>query len=235
LRTTDVLIIGAGIIGTSAAYHLSAKGIAVSVLERESIGSGSTAVCVGGFRAQQPHPLEVGMSLDSMAAFDRFEDEVGATPGLHRCGYLLLATDRAEADTLEERVAMQRENGPPVELLGRSEIESCWPAVACVDVILASYCPLDGYADPETICRGYADAARRASASILEGVEVSSIVVRRGRAVGVTTSCGERLEAPVVVLAAGPWSRGLALDVGLDLPAHPFPRHAFLRGTHSWR
>ncbi|MCL6451381.1 MAG: FAD-binding oxidoreductase [Acetobacteraceae bacterium] len=228
MPAVDVIVIGGGVAGVSVAYHLARRGARVVVAERAAVGAGETASCVGGFRAQQPHDLEVRLSLESMAAFERFADEVGMELDLRRPGYLLLAVGPAGAARLRAEAAMQRRAGAPVELLEAGEVGARWPAVSHRDVALAAYCPLDGYADPYTVCAGYAAAARRLGAEIREGVEVRAVWTVGGRAEGVITSSGERLGAGAVILAAGVWSRGLAQGVGLDLPALPYPRHCFM-------
>src|SRR5690242_15080730 len=87
--TADVAIIGAGIMGASAAYNLAKRGVGkIVVLDKGDVGSGSTAQSGGGIRHQFSDPTGVEMTRHSMAVFDRFQDEFGVELPIHRIGYL---------------------------------------------------------------------------------------------------------------------------------------------------
>ena len=108
-RTASVVIIGGGVVGCSIAYHLAGRGLRdVVVLERESVGSGTTSKAAGGIRAQFPTEAEIRFSLDSIRVFERFEEEFGVDPGYRKIGYLFLVSDRADLAGFEERIALQR-------------------------------------------------------------------------------------------------------------------------------
>src|SRR5437660_9208939 len=98
-RTAEVVVIGAGAIGCSVAYHLAKRGQrGVVVLERDFVGAGSTSKAAGGIRCQWAHEVEVRFSLESLAFFERFEDEMGVPGDFHREGYLFLLTDEADVE-----------------------------------------------------------------------------------------------------------------------------------------
>jgi len=111
-ETADVLIVGAGIMGVSTAYHLARRGAGrVMVLERDSVCSGSTALASGGIRHQYANRLGVELTTHSIVTFERFEEEFGVDPNFRQHGYLILiATDDA-LSVARRSVAMQRSLG----------------------------------------------------------------------------------------------------------------------------
>src|SRR5712692_5378332 len=93
-RTASVVVIGGGVVGCSIAYHLARRGVRdVVVLERETVGSGTTSKAAGGIRAQFPTETEIRFSLESLRVFASFKEEFGVDPGFRRIGYLFLVSD----------------------------------------------------------------------------------------------------------------------------------------------
>ena len=113
MRSVEAVVIGAGVIGASVAYHLAARGYGpVLVLERDlAPGQGSTRRATGGFRAQFGSEINVRLSLLSREKLLRFEEELGVDPGYRPCGYLFLAEDEAQLDGLRAAREAQREGG----------------------------------------------------------------------------------------------------------------------------
>src|SRR5512136_3062966 len=115
-KSADVVILGGGIIGTSIAYQLALKKAGrVVLLEKGQLGEGSTSRCVGGIRAQFSTEINILFSLESIKAFERFEEEFGIDPEFKRIGYLFLATTESEMGVFKENIKLQREFGIPVE------------------------------------------------------------------------------------------------------------------------
>lgn len=225
--TADVLVVGAGIVGCSVAYHLAKLGCRnVIVLEREAVGSGSTGVCAGGIRQQFSSETNIRLSVESLEFLKHFEEETGHDPELRQHGYLILATDEGQLEVLRRNVEIQRSLGVEVELLPPEEAERLVPGLNIEDVLGATYCPSDGYADPHSVVQGLAEAARRLGVRILQGTEVRGIKVEGEEVSGVVTD-EQEFSAPVVVDAAGPWAGLVARTAGLDLPVRPSRRHIF--------
>src|SRR2546429_9153148 len=108
-RTASIVIVGGGVVGCSIAYHLAGRGVRdVVVIERETVGSGTTSKAAGGIRAQFPTETEIRFSLEAIEVFERFEEEFGVDPGYKKIGYLFLVSDPDDLRGFEPRIALQR-------------------------------------------------------------------------------------------------------------------------------
>ncbi len=226
--TSEVVVIGGGVVGISIAYHLAKRGCRdVVVVERNYLGSGSTEKCPGGIRQQFASEVNVRLSVESVRFFERFEEETGHAADFRQDGYLILATREDDLAAFRESVQLQRRLGVEVELLLPDDVAAMVPGLECADLFGATFCPSDGFADPYSVVSGFASAARRLGVKILEDSEVTAIDLSAGRVVGVATSRGH-LATPVVVNAAGPWAATVGRMVGIDIQILPSRRHVFV-------
>jgi len=214
--------------GASVAYHLACRGITdVVLIEREAqLGAGSTGRNAGGVRHQFSTEQNIRLSIESIAAFERFEEELGASIDLHQDGYLFLLSRETDVEMFQASVALQRRLGVPVEWLAPGEAASLAPGLSVDGVLAATYCAKDGIADPNGVTQGFARAAREAGADIARGCEVTGIDVADGRVAGVRTTKGT-IAAGVVVNAAGAWAGQVGRMAGLEVPVAPLRRHIF--------
>jgi len=221
----DVVVVGAGIVGCSAAYHLAAAGAGtVLVLDREdAVGRGSTGACAGGFRQQFTSEVNVRLSQASVPMILGFSEEHGIPMTVSRDGYLFLVRDESTWEGFLRGVELQRSMGVRVEVLDAAGAAALVPGIAVDDLVGATFGPDDGIADPAALTQGYAALARREGAVFGLGVTVGSIELDGGAVTGVRTDRGA-VAASAVVLAAGAWSGALAATAGLDLPIEPVPR-----------
>lgn len=226
-----MVVVGGGVVGTSAAYHLAAAGAgSVLLLERaDTLGTGSTGACAGGFRHQFSSRINVLLSLASIPMITGFEETHGLPLDVVQHGYLFLVRGEASWERFTAAAEMQRSLGVDARLLAAEDAASLVPGLSTDGVVGATFCPDDGIADPSGLTLGYATAARRAGAEIETGVEVHSIEVDGDRVRGVITAAGG-VATPVVVNAAGPWAALLAATAGVDLPLEPVPRHVVTTG-----
>ncbi len=215
-RTSDVLIVGAGIMGCSAAFHLARRGMRVTVLEKGTIGGGSTGRSSAIIRQHYSNELTARMALHSLRVFQRFDDEVGGECGFHRAGFVVIVPAKDQAG-FEANVALQREVGIETEILSGDDLARLIPGLDASDAACAAYEPESGYADPHLTVNGYAQAARRLGVDIELGAEVTGIRLAGDRVVGVDTP-GERYDAPIVVNCAGPWGAEVARMSGVSAP-----------------
>ncbi len=230
-RSADVVIVGGGAVGLSAAYHLAAAGAGrVLLLEREAeLGAGSTGRCAGGFRHQFSSRVNVELSLASIPLITGFSATHGLPVDVVQDGYLFLLRDEASWSEYRASAEMQRGLGVAVQLLDAIEAGELVPGLATDGVIGATFCAQDGIADPSGLTLGFATAARRAGAEIRTRVAVTRIEVDGDAAVGVETALG-RVACGVVINAAGPWAGELAATAGVDLPLEPVPRVVLVSG-----
>jgi sarcosine oxidase subunit beta len=225
--TAGVLVVGGGVVGCSIAYQLARRGLRdVVVLERDAVGSGTTSKAAGGIRAQFPTETEIRFSLESIRMFERFGEEFGVDPGYRKIGYLFLVSEAGDLDRFRQRVALQQRLGVDVRLITPAEARVLVPALRVDDFIAGVWSPGDGMAGPAEVTQGFARRARELGARIIEGVEVRSLELERGRLSGVVTTHG-RVATPVVVNAAGPAAARVARLAGVQVPVHPRRRHIF--------
>lgn len=216
----QVIVIGGGVIGASAAYHLSNRGIDTTILERSSIGAGNTGRANGGIRAQFSSPVSAELSKESMAVWKRFEEEFDTDIGYRRPGYMFLARTEETAAKLRENVRKQNELGVPSEYITPAEATEHCPGLYEGEFVGATYSPEDGFADPNLGLQGFIQAARATGVDIRTDTEVTDVLKRNGRAIGVETDSGT-MRADFVVNAAGAWAREVGQMAGLALPVSP--------------
>jgi glycine/D-amino acid oxidase-like deaminating enzyme len=224
----DVVIVGGGVIGASIAYHLTQRGIRdVVVLERDTLGSGSTSRNAGGIRLQFSSEINVRLSQLSLPRFERFTDEFGVDIQFHQVGYLFLITDERDAAAFETSLDLWKRLGVPARRVERPEIASIFPELVTDDVLFATYCPKDGHADPSSILHGFVARARAAGVRFQEHCGVTGVEVEAGRVRAVRAG-GERIPCGVLVDAAGPWAQQIAAMAGVEIPIRPLRRQIFL-------
>jgi sarcosine oxidase subunit beta len=224
--TADVVIVGGGIVGSSVAYHLAAAGCTnVLVIERETQqGLGSTGKSMGGVRAQFATPVNIRMSLYSIAVFRDFEQITGRPSGYRAHGYLFVATAERHLEYLRRNQALQRELGlTGVEMLKAADVVRMVPQLRSDDIVGGSFCPTDGFVDPYLVMMGFMERAAELGARLWKGVTVTGIDRDAQGVCGVATTRGP-VATRTVVNAAGAWAAGVAAMAGLELPVVPLRR-----------
>ncbi|MEA2237830.1 MAG: hypothetical protein QOC81_2554 [Thermoanaerobaculia bacterium] len=218
----SIVIVGAGVIGSSIAWHLASRGVKnVVVIDRGSeLGAGSTPRATGGFRAQFATATDIAMSLLSREKLIRFEEEIGVDSGYRPYGYLFIA--RSDAAMTQLRLANELQHAcglPEARLISADEVRAINPAVEDDAITGGTFCPTDGFIRAMKITNGYAAAAQRMGVRFEFGVAVQSLRTEGDRVIAVETSEGE-ITADVFINAAGAW----ASTLGIDLPVTPLRR-----------
>ncbi|MDC6163114.1 FAD-binding oxidoreductase [Achromobacter xylosoxidans] len=230
MKSYDVIVIGAGVVGASGAFHLAALGARnVLVLDRGAIGAGTTAQSSGILRTHYSVRENVELARRSWGAFTDFAAYVGdddAASGLVRCGYLIAAADDDKRAPLAAALAQQRALGIPVHELDAAQARELLPIADFGDAALIGFEPEAGFADAYLVATSFARAARRRGVTIRENVAVHGLLARNGRVTGVTTSAGDYASA-VVVSTQNIWTAELAAWTGVAMPLAP-ERHAVL-------
>jgi sarcosine oxidase subunit beta len=226
--TADVVIVGAGIMGVSTAYHLARRQAGrVVVLERDQVCSGSTALASGGIRHQYANRIGVELTRRSIETYEHFADEFGVDPHFRQHGYLILVATEAEQAQAVRNVALQRSLGVDVRLLSPEETRHGFPYLATDDLRGATFSPRDGYADPYLTTTAIAARARDLGVTIRTGCDVTGFARRADAVEGVVTPDGP-ISSPVVVIATGAWSGVLGRLAGVDIPVAPLRRSKFI-------
>jgi sarcosine oxidase subunit beta len=226
--SAEVVIVGAGAIGCSIAYHLTQRGQRdVVVVERATIGAGSTSKAAGGIRAQFATELEIRFSLEGIELFKRFKDELGVDIGYSQDGYLFVVTDPAVLARYERNVALQNRLGVPSQIISPAEVREIAPQISLDGVVAGVWCPTDGHATPNDVCMAFAAGARQRGARILEETAVTGLRQLGGARTAVETTAGT-IETPLVVIAAGPNAAPVARMLGVEVPVVPKRRHMFV-------
>lgn len=215
-QTFDAIIIGAGIMGCSAAFQLVQRGLKVAVLEKGHIGAGSTGKSSAIIRQHYSNELTARMALYSLRVFQNFADRVGGESGFTRTGFLALVAAKDKAG-LEANVALQRRVGIQTELLSAEGLREIMPGLETADLVAAAYEPEGGYADPYLTVNAYAEAARRLGAKVFLETEVIGLRFAGGKIIGVNTPKAQ-FDAPLVLNCAGPWGARVAKMAGVEAP-----------------
>ncbi len=215
----EILIIGAGVMGSSVAYHLARQGREVLVLEQSQVAVSPAAswASAGGVRRQGRHSAEALLAIEAIERWRTLEQELDADLEYRQGGNLLLAETETEATYLTTFVQDQQALGfTDVRLIDRREAHTLVPGIS-PQVIAGSYSPADGQADPARTTRAFASAAQRYGAAYKTGERVVALL-RNGEQITGARTAQEELQAEQVVLAAGAWSDDIAASIGLRLP-----------------
>jgi sarcosine oxidase subunit beta len=215
-QTYDVIVIGAGIMGCSAAFQLARRGLKVALLDKKNVGEGPTGQSSAIIRQHYSNELTARMALHSLRVFQNFGEEVGDECGFKRAGFVVLVEARDRAG-LEANVKLQREVGIHTELLSPEAVAEILPGMHTIDLVAAAYEPESGYADPYLTVTAYARAARGLGVRIFQETEVTGIRFAGGRVTGVDTP-GQKFDAPQVLNTAGAWGAQVAQMAGVAVP-----------------
>ncbi len=222
----DVIVIGGGIMGCSAAYHMAKAGARVTILERNAVASEASGRNCGNVRVQLRHPLEIPIILEAIQRWRQLDEELGMPTEFRTTGNILLTFHEEELEGLEGEVERLRGEGVEVRLVSGQDLREIVPGIS-ETVVAGMYSAPDGHANPQLATLAYAQAARRVGVNILTGAGVNSILVESGRVRGVDTSQGE-MTAGMVLNAAGVGSPALGRSLGLDIPVTPWRYQVFI-------
>jgi sarcosine oxidase, subunit beta len=226
--TADIVIIGGGVMGASAAYHLAKCGIKNIVLvEKEQFfGTGATGRCAGGVRYQFSTEINIRLSLESLPMIERFREEIGQDVSYRACGYLLIATSEKDAMTFKSNVELQNRLGVQTQLLSGDDVRERLPLMKFEDAIAGTFHHKDGIVDPNSVVAGYVSAAQKMGVKALTRAEVTGIRVRQDEVEAVETTQGV-IQTRQVLDAAGPWAGLIAQMAGVQIPILPLRRQMF--------
>lgn len=215
--SATVIIVGAGVIGASTAFHLTQLGVeGVHVVDRATAGSGMSSRSSALVRMHYTFGPEVELAVRSDRMFEQWSDITGRPGCVVRTGFVRIVKP-GEEEWLRHNVTMQRALGADVELVGPAELAKLAPGMCVDDVALAAYEPRGGFGDGAVVAADFLAAARDAGARFTPYTDVRALHVKNGAVRGIETPTGtEHSEA--VMLATGPWSNDLLYPLGIRLP-----------------
>ena len=214
----DVVIIGAGVIGCSSAYHLVKAGITnLAVLEMEQVGAGTSSKSASMLSLQFGHdPLLARMAKYSYQRYMDFEKELDTPIDFRKTGWISVAAG-LKADELRQHAEMLNSLQIRTEILLPDEVKHLYPELNTDDIDVGIYGPDDGPFDPHMIMWGYVKHAKEKGAKLYQGKKALGLRIESGRVTGVETS-GGLIATNTVINAAGPWAQEVARWANVDLP-----------------
>jgi sarcosine oxidase, subunit beta len=216
-KTADIVIVGAGVMGTSIAFHLAKrKAGRIVVIDKDHVGRGGSGRSSALVRMHYSYPPEVQLALISFRMFEHWQEMVGEAGDFRKTGFVRIVHPN-ESERLRLNVEMQRGLGVNVRLIDRHELKDLEPDWLVDDVDLAAYEPDSGYGDGAGVANDFLSRARDAGVCYFPRTQAIAFRVQAGKVQGVTTNHGE-IETPVVVAATGPWTRPLFQAAGYDVP-----------------
>lgn len=230
-NAADVLIVGAGGAGSSAALHLAQRGARVILLERGQIGGQATGVNFGGVRQQGRHPAELPIARRSREIWARLPAILGTDCEFEVTGHLKLARNESEEADLIAYLDVARSHGIALRLIGRNALHEDFPWLG-PSVVAGSYCAEDGAANPRLLAPALARAARRAGVEIRERCEVTGYA-HDGAGFALEAD-GMRFTAPVLLNTAGFWGGALAAAFGETVPVSPLSPNMLVTEPIAW-
>ncbi len=221
-KSSDIVIIGGGIMGASIAWHLARRGVgSVTLLERSTIAAGASGKTGALLRQHYTNRSEATLAHLSLQVFREWSDRVGGNCGFVESGLVFtLAKGPNEVHnlaSLERNVDMQRKVGINTRIVTPGELLEIQPFLDVSDLAAATFEPCSGYVNSVAATRLMAIAAIAAGAKVVENCEVAGIKLSGDRVVGIETADGS-VETNTVICAAGPWSKTLFAPIGVDLP-----------------
>jgi sarcosine oxidase subunit beta len=217
MRTApDVVVVGAGVVGLSIAFHLAQRGASVTVLDRAGIGAGASGVQPGGVRQQWGTRVNCLLARESLRFYGDAREllRMRVDPGFRACGYLFLAHSDSALARMRENVTLQNELEVPSQILAPTEAAELVPGLDIAGVVGGAWCAEDGYFDrPQSLVEAFGAQADVQIGEVL-GVQDDGVV---------RLSRGDELRADAVVVAAGVDTPSLLPE----LPIRPEARYLF--------
>jgi glycine/D-amino acid oxidase-like deaminating enzyme len=215
--TYDAIIIGAGVMGASLAFHLAERGLKPAILERKVTASGATGHSSGLVRMHYDLAAESELTFVSYKNyFNDWKHRVGGDCGFINTGFMQIAK-REHEDKLRGNVANQQRIGINTSVISAAEVKELFPDLVTDHFDFAAYEPDSGYADATLTTNSFLESAKRDGATLIQNCEVTAIQASGGRVTGVSTTKGD-FEAPIVIDAAGAWAKQVAGLAGIEVP-----------------
>ena len=216
-QTYDAIVIGAGVMGASIAFHFAERGLKVAVLERKVTASGATGHSSGLVRMHYDLAAESHLTYASYKIyFNNWKERVGGECGFMQTGFMQIAK-REHEDKLRGNVANQQRIGINTSVISADDVKKLVPDFLTDQFDFAAYEPDSGYADATLTTNSFLESAKHNGAKLIQNCEVTAVHLAGGKVIGVGTTQGD-LASPIVVNAAGPWAKHVASLAGVEVP-----------------
>jgi 4-methylaminobutanoate oxidase (formaldehyde-forming) len=224
-KSARVVIIGGGIAGASVAYHLARMGWRdIVLLEQAKLAGGTTWHAAGMVSCLRVSGSMMKVNQASAKLYAGLKDETGHDPQWRQVGSLVMARTDERMHQIRRTTAMAGYLGVESDLITSKQMADRWPLLRFDDIAGAAWLPGDGRVQPAETAIALAKGAVAWGVNLIDGVRVTDLLHRDGRAIGVATTAGE-IHADYVVLTGGMWSRQLALSAGVNIPLYPVEHH----------
>jgi len=235
IREAEVVVVGGGVHGASAAYHLARAGRGVALIEKRTIAAASSGASGGIIRCHYSNPAMVRLAHRAAERWPGLAEELGRPVDYVNNGLIVAVAGSADAAHLERAVRMQQRVGVVTQVITPEEIRHWIPEFASDGLHLAAYEAEAGYADPYAASTAFAAKARELGAQVYTETMVTGLVMAGARVVGVETDHGS-IRTSTVVNCAGAWADRIASMAGIDLPVRPglLQMVAFQPGYAGW-
>lgn len=234
-RTADIVIVGAGVMGTSIAFQLAKrKAGQILILDKDHVGRGGSGRSSALIRMHYTFPREVELAVLSLHMFQNWREIVGAAGDFRKTGFVRIIHPH-ETDRLKANVEMQKTLGVNVELIDKHQLQSLEPDWRVDDIELAAYEPGSGYGDGAGVAGDFLSAARDLGVVYFPRTQADSLIVENGTVRGLATNQGT-ISCQAVIVATGPWTRPLLKHAGYDLPIEcEYHQVAILRNSPTMK
>ncbi len=217
----SAIVIGGGAIGCSTLYHLAKMGMSDCVLlERNQLTSGTTWHSAAQVRQLRSTRNLTRLIQYSARLYSELESETGQETGWYKTGSISIATNSDRLTHIRRQAALAKAYGVEAEEIGLEALRKLWPLANMDDVIGAVWSPEDGRVNPSDFCQALIKGAKANGAHIFENTAVTGFLKTGNRISGVKTAAGE-IQADIVVICGGLWSRELAEMAGAEAPLVP--------------
>jgi 4-methylaminobutanoate oxidase (formaldehyde-forming) len=214
-----IVIIGGGIIGMSALYHLAHRGVPAVLLERRKIASGTTWHAAGIVGQLRDSNSQTELGKYTARLFRDLEEETGQGTGYKQNGTINIALGAVRHEQLLRQHDHAARMGIPSRMLTPQEVQEYWPGLVIEDVRAGLFVPSNGQVNPLDVTMALSKGARQKGAQVFEETRVERLLVRNGRIEGVETGKGV-ITTNKVLLAGGMWSHLFAKAHGVTVPLH---------------
>ncbi len=215
----DAIVLGGGLMGTSTAFFLARRGVGVTLIEKNRIGTGATIASFGNIRRSGRHLTQLPLAHRSRRLWGELQSLTGRDVEFRATGHLRLIFDEEGLADMRAYAEAARPWGLDLEEIGPNEIRSRFPGLG-PDAIAASFSPEDGSGNPRLVAPAFAEAAQRLG-TVLQEETLVTAMIRTSTGFRVETSKGV-FEAETLVNTAGAWGARVASAFGEDVPLNAF-------------